>query len=105
MTKGSDVSGETPTLLGPIERSNLNHWTTHVSITTADTERSFDAFVLRCRSADTERDFGAFVSLSTLPTEATRSFCVNKAVLWKTVEAIGTVILKNVRRLIMPTKD
>jgi hypothetical protein len=29
------VMGETPTLLGPLERANLNHWTTHVSITTA----------------------------------------------------------------------
>jgi hypothetical protein len=61
MTKGSDVSGETPTLLGPLERSDLSHWTTHVSIITADTERSFGAFVLRCHSADTERDFGVFV--------------------------------------------
>jgi hypothetical protein len=26
---------ETPTLLGPFERANLNHWTTHVSINTA----------------------------------------------------------------------
>jgi hypothetical protein len=26
---------ETPTLLGPLERANLNHWTTYVSITTA----------------------------------------------------------------------
>jgi hypothetical protein len=27
--------GETPTLLGPLERANLNNWTTYVSITTA----------------------------------------------------------------------
>jgi hypothetical protein len=26
---------ETPTLLVPLERANLNHWTTHVSISTA----------------------------------------------------------------------
>jgi hypothetical protein len=26
---------ETPTLLGPLEIANLNHWTTYVSITTA----------------------------------------------------------------------
>jgi hypothetical protein len=63
MTKGTDVSRETPTLLGPLERSNINHWATHVSIITADTEKSFGAFVLRCRSADTERNFGAFVLL------------------------------------------
>jgi hypothetical protein len=29
------VRGETPTVLGPLERSNLSHWTTHVSITIA----------------------------------------------------------------------
>jgi hypothetical protein len=29
------VRGETATLLGPLERTNLNHWTVHVSITTA----------------------------------------------------------------------
>jgi hypothetical protein len=23
---------ETPTLLGPLERANLNHWTTHVKV-------------------------------------------------------------------------
>jgi hypothetical protein len=27
--------GETPTLLGPLERANLNHWQTHVRFTTA----------------------------------------------------------------------
>jgi hypothetical protein len=26
------VRGETPTLLGPLERANPNHWTTYVSI-------------------------------------------------------------------------
>jgi hypothetical protein len=26
--------GETPTLLRPLERVNLNHWTTHVILTT-----------------------------------------------------------------------
>jgi hypothetical protein len=31
----SSGKGETPTLLGPLERANLNHWTTHISITTA----------------------------------------------------------------------
>jgi hypothetical protein len=31
----SSVRCKTPTLLDPSERSNLNHWTTHVSITTA----------------------------------------------------------------------
>jgi hypothetical protein len=25
--------GKTPTLLGPLERANLNHWTTHVQVT------------------------------------------------------------------------
>jgi hypothetical protein len=29
------VTGETPTLLAPLERANLNYWTTHVSITVA----------------------------------------------------------------------
>jgi hypothetical protein len=29
------MRGETPTLFGPLERVNLNHRTTHVSITTA----------------------------------------------------------------------
>jgi hypothetical protein len=28
------VREETPTPLGPLERANLSHWTTHVSITT-----------------------------------------------------------------------
>jgi hypothetical protein len=27
----SDEGRETPTLLGPLERTNLNHWTTHVT--------------------------------------------------------------------------
>jgi hypothetical protein len=31
----SSGEGETPTLLGPLKRPNLNQWTTHVSITTA----------------------------------------------------------------------
>jgi hypothetical protein len=29
------VSRETPPLLGPLERANLNHWITHASVTTA----------------------------------------------------------------------
>jgi hypothetical protein len=31
----SSGEGQTPTLLGPAERANLNYWTTYVSITTA----------------------------------------------------------------------
>jgi hypothetical protein len=31
----SDWWGETPTLFGPLERANLNHWTTYVSVTAA----------------------------------------------------------------------
>jgi hypothetical protein len=31
----SSDKGETPTLLGPLERANLNYWTTNVSITAA----------------------------------------------------------------------
>jgi hypothetical protein len=31
----SQVRGEMATLLGPLERGNLSHWTTNVSITTA----------------------------------------------------------------------
>jgi hypothetical protein len=31
----SSGDGETPALLGPLERANLNHWTTHVIFTTA----------------------------------------------------------------------
>jgi hypothetical protein len=31
----SSDEGETLTLLGPLERANLNHWTTYVSIATA----------------------------------------------------------------------
>jgi hypothetical protein len=30
------VRWETPTLLGPLERADLNHWTTHVRFTTAE---------------------------------------------------------------------
>jgi hypothetical protein len=29
------VGGGTPTLLGPLERANLNHWTTNVRFTTS----------------------------------------------------------------------
>jgi hypothetical protein len=29
------VRGDTPALLGTLERANLNHWTTHVRLTTA----------------------------------------------------------------------
>jgi hypothetical protein len=29
------MRGETPTLLGLLERGNFNHWTTHVRFTTA----------------------------------------------------------------------
>jgi hypothetical protein len=28
------LEGETSTLLGPLEEANLNHWTTHLGITT-----------------------------------------------------------------------
>jgi hypothetical protein len=31
----SSGEGETPTLLGPLERANHNHWTIHVIFTTA----------------------------------------------------------------------
>jgi hypothetical protein len=31
----SGEGGETPTLLDPLERANLNHWRTYASITTA----------------------------------------------------------------------
>jgi hypothetical protein len=31
----SSGEGETHTLLGPLERADLNHWTTHVRFTTA----------------------------------------------------------------------
>jgi hypothetical protein len=31
----SSAEGKTLNLLGTLERANLNHWTTHVSITTA----------------------------------------------------------------------
>jgi hypothetical protein len=30
---------ETPILLGPLERANLNHWTIHVSITAGDNKK------------------------------------------------------------------
>jgi hypothetical protein len=33
--KLSSGEGETPILSGFLERANLNHWTTHVSINTA----------------------------------------------------------------------
>jgi hypothetical protein len=31
----SSGEGETPTLLGPLERANQSHWTTHVRFITA----------------------------------------------------------------------
>jgi hypothetical protein len=35
MFPSSVGTGETPTLLGPLERANLNHWTTHVQVKVA----------------------------------------------------------------------
>jgi hypothetical protein len=37
---------ETPTLLGPLERANFNHWTTHVELSLSYGRRSVDQFVL-----------------------------------------------------------